>query len=136
MSKGGAGILVLAAMLGVIGCGRTGSRDDASAKTPGSHRDVCVIIEVPRKDILEGTPFAELLERPADDRDLLATASAIALVRSKYDGGLGPYEAAIDHFAEVGRVNADGRGTPPRPDAKVRTSARTLDRDLADGLCT
>ncbi|MGN6695942.1 MAG: hypothetical protein ACTHN0_17325 [Aquihabitans sp.] len=131
-----AGTLVLIMTLVASGCGRHTSNDDATEPAAGSHREVCVVTEVVRDDILRRGSFAELVERPTGDRKLIAAASAIALVRTRYDGDLGPYQAAIDHLAQVGRVNAEEQGAPPEPDAKVRASARRLDRDLADGLCT
>jgi len=129
------GALAVGLVLGVVACGGDGPHDDAPSVDHRIDTRVCAITEVARKHTVGGRSFAELIELPPTEPDLSGTAAAVFLLRDRHHGTLGPYAPVIDHLAALGKVDAEEHRSVPGVSAGVRTSARRLDRALADGLC-
>jgi len=128
-------VLSTAIVFGIVACGNGGASEDAASNGGRPSLEVCAVLEVSLEHTPNDRSFAALVQGPSDDGDLVGTAAAVFLLRRRYDGDLGPYEPVIDHLADLGRVNAEERGKPPKAGEDVIASARRLDRDLDDGLC-
>lgn len=122
--------LAVASTIGA--CTKDGRGSDESA---GSTSEMCAVTGVLREHFLDRHGFADLVDLPASDPDVEGAAAALYLLRTRYDGDLGPYAPAIDHLASIGREQAANRSADARANDRIRESARKLDRDLAAGAC-
>lgn len=134
----GAAVALTIALLAMTGCGG----DDAFTLTDeDAEAAFCRFTRLADETLVDddggSRTWLELVTDEANTRYNRGASGLVTLSRWSVPDA-GPYEAAMDHLDRRGRAWSDMLETgesEPELDAEVIEAARTLDEDLADGLC-